>query len=63
MDTRVNIVLPEGLHKQAQEMIKRGLFSNMSEMIRDGLRRQILDYENMMDKLRQNKEVLQNLKK
>lgn len=62
MDTRVNIIIPEALYNKASELIDRGIYSNMSEMIREGMRKQILDYEKILEKLRENKDIVQRLK-
>ena len=62
-EKRINIIIPEALYQRAVEMINKGFYSNVSEMVREGLRKQVLDYENIMDKLRENKEFLLRAKK
>lgn len=42
---RVNVLLPEKLLKEAKALVERGYFSNFSEIVREGLRREILSYK------------------
>ncbi|MFC1690885.1 ribbon-helix-helix domain-containing protein [Nanoarchaeota archaeon] len=45
MNTRVNINIPEALFEKSQELVKAGFFSNFSELVREGLRRELVEYE------------------
>lgn len=45
MNTRVNVVIPKGLMQKSHELIRKGYFSNFSELMREGLRKQIIEYE------------------
>ncbi|MFH1722409.1 MAG: ribbon-helix-helix domain-containing protein [Candidatus Altiarchaeota archaeon] len=42
---RVNVILPNKLLKESHELVRKGYFSNFSEVVRDGLRREILTYK------------------
>lgn len=44
MNTRVNVNIPKGLMKKSAKLIEAGIFSNFSEIIRQGLREQIRKY-------------------
>ena len=54
---RVNILLPERLLKESKNLVEKGYFSNFSEVVRDSLRREIINYKSglgeMTDKDRQ----------
>jgi Arc/MetJ-type ribon-helix-helix transcriptional regulator len=41
---RVNVLLPEKLMKEAKALVEKGYFGNFSEIVREGLRREILSY-------------------
>ncbi|MCK4491471.1 MAG: hypothetical protein KAU03_02525 [Candidatus Altiarchaeales archaeon] len=41
---RVNVLLPEKLMKEAKALVEKGYFSNFSEVVREGLRREVLSY-------------------
>lgn len=41
---RVNVLLPEKLLKEAKLLVEKGYFNNFSEIVREGLRREILSY-------------------
>ena len=45
MDTRVNVNVPEALFRKAQGLVEQGYFSNFSELIREGLRKEVKEYE------------------
>ena len=45
MDTRVNVNIPEALFKRSQELVEQGYFSNFSELVREGLRKEIQTYD------------------
>ncbi len=42
---RVNVLLPEKLMKEAKALVEQGYFSNFSEIVREGLRREVLSYK------------------
>lgn len=48
MNTRVNVNIPEALFNQSQELVEKGFFSNFSELVRDGIRGKIKEYETML---------------
>ncbi|NQV08855.1 hypothetical protein HQ529_03325 [Candidatus Woesearchaeota archaeon] len=45
MTTRVNVNIPEALFNKSQQLIEKGFFSNFSELIREGIRERIKQYE------------------
>jgi len=47
MATRVNINIPDGLYKSSQKLIKKGLYANFSEIIRDALRKSLIEYNSL----------------
>ena len=56
-NVRVNVLLPERLLKESKNLVEKGYFSNFSEVVRDSLRREIINYKSglgeMTDKDRQ----------
>ena len=63
MDNRVNLIIPELLYRKATELIDKGIYSNLSEMIREGLRKQILDYDKILERLRESKDLVNRVKR
>jgi len=45
MSTRVNINIPDALYKRAQQLIKKGIFANFSEVVRESLRKSLIEYQ------------------
>ncbi len=45
MSMRMNINIPEALFQQAETLVKKGYFSNFSEIVREGLREEVRRYE------------------
>lgn len=45
MTKRVNINIPNALFIKSNELIKKGMFSNFSELVREGLRKEVMLYE------------------
>jgi Arc/MetJ-type ribon-helix-helix transcriptional regulator len=48
---RVNILLPEKLLKESKSLVEQGYFSNFSEVVRDSLRREIINYKSGLGEL------------
>ncbi|MFH1055596.1 MAG: ribbon-helix-helix domain-containing protein [Candidatus Altiarchaeota archaeon] len=44
-DVRVNVLLPTKLLAEGQSLVKQGYFSNFSEVLREGLRKEIIAYK------------------
>ncbi|MBD3262069.1 MAG: hypothetical protein GF334_10470 [Candidatus Altiarchaeales archaeon] len=44
-NVRVNVLLPERLLEESKSLVEKGYFSNFSEVVRDSLRREILNYK------------------
>jgi Arc/MetJ-type ribon-helix-helix transcriptional regulator len=44
-NVRVNVLLPEKLLQESKSLVEKGYFSNFSEIIRESLRREILNYK------------------
>ena len=42
---RINVLLPPKLLADGQNLVKKGYFSNFSEVIREGLRKEVLAYK------------------
>jgi len=45
MPVRMNVNIPTALFNASQKLVEQGLFSNFSELIRDGLRKEIKEHE------------------
>jgi len=45
METRVNVNIPKALFQQASVLVKEGYFSNFSELVREGLRKEVAFYK------------------
>jgi len=43
--TRVNIMMPNNLLEESQKLINKGVFSNFSELIRQGVREELMKYK------------------
>lgn len=63
MDTRVNVNIPEALFNKSKELVKKGFFSNFSELVRDGIREKINEYENITGLSQDEKKLFALLKK
>jgi len=54
---KVNVLVPKKLMKESKALVEKGYFSNFSEIVREGLRREVLSYKialgEMTDKDRQ----------
>jgi Arc/MetJ-type ribon-helix-helix transcriptional regulator len=45
METKkVNVTLPKTLYNDSKKMIEKGIFSNFSDVVRSGLREELLKY-------------------
>lgn len=44
-NVRVNVLLPEKLLQESKNLVKKGYFSNFSEIVREGLRKEIINYK------------------
>ena len=44
-NVRVNVLLPEKLLKESKNLVKKGYFSNFSEIVRESLRKEIINYK------------------
>ncbi|MBD3417251.1 MAG: hypothetical protein GF416_08980 [Candidatus Altiarchaeales archaeon] len=42
---RVNVLLPEKLLRESKSLVEKGYFSNFSEIVRESLRREIINYK------------------
>ncbi len=63
MDVRVNIIIPKTLFEQSQQLVEKGIFSNFSELIRDGLRKEVKEYSDKEPGLSDDEKKLFNLLK
>ncbi|MBU1201231.1 MAG: ribbon-helix-helix domain-containing protein [Nanoarchaeota archaeon] len=63
MNTRVNVNIPQALFVKSQELVEKGFFSNFSELVRDGIRMKIKEYENNTDLSEDEKKLFVMLKK
>ncbi len=45
MNTRINVNIPKSLFQQASQLVKGGYFSNFSELVREGLRKEVAFYQ------------------
>ncbi len=44
-ETRINVIIPKALYAKSQKLVKIGYFANFSELVREGLRKQLIAYE------------------
>ena len=58
MDTRINVNIPQALFQKAHQLVEEGYFANLSELIRDGLRKEITEYESKPSKLSEDERKL-----
>ncbi|MFH1834784.1 MAG: ribbon-helix-helix domain-containing protein [Methanobacteriota archaeon] len=42
--TRINVLVPQKLLNESRKLVGKGYFSNFSELVRDGIRKEIRDY-------------------
>jgi Arc/MetJ-type ribon-helix-helix transcriptional regulator len=42
MDVRVNLMMPEFLYNESMKLVKKGLYANYSELVRQAVRENIL---------------------
>ena len=40
MTNRINVNIPDALFLKANELVEKGIFSNFSEIVREGLRKE-----------------------
>ena len=45
METRVNVIIPAALFSKSKQLVRKGYFSNFSELVREGLRKEIQQYK------------------
>ncbi|MDP7115638.1 MAG: hypothetical protein QF632_04200 [Candidatus Woesearchaeota archaeon] len=45
MNTRINVNIPEALFNKSQELVEQGYFANFSELVREGLRKELADFQ------------------
>ncbi|MBS3155669.1 hypothetical protein J4413_00340 [Candidatus Woesearchaeota archaeon] len=45
MNARINVNIPKGLFQQASQLVRSGYFSNFSELVREGLRKEVAFYQ------------------
>jgi Arc/MetJ-type ribon-helix-helix transcriptional regulator len=45
MEKRINVIIPHALYKKSLNLIKKGFFSSFSELVRQGLRREVKEYD------------------
>ena len=45
METRVNVNIPKVLFQEASQLVKNGQFSSFSEIVREGLRKEVFLYK------------------
>ena len=58
MDTRINVNIPQALFQKAHQLVEEGHFANFSELIRQGLRKEIAEYENLPSRLHEDEKKL-----
>jgi Arc/MetJ-type ribon-helix-helix transcriptional regulator len=46
---KVTISLPKNLHEYAKELVQKGLFSNFSDLVRSGIRKELNEMEDLSD--------------
>jgi len=63
MNTRVNINIPEALFNRSQQLVEKGFFSNFSELVRDGIREKVKEYEDKTSLSEEEKRLFTMLKK
>jgi len=44
-NVRVNVLLPKKLLQESKNLVEKGYFSNFSEIVRESLRREIINYK------------------
>ena len=63
MDTRVNINIPEALFSRSKKLVEKGFFSNFSELVREGIREKVKEYETITGLSEKEKKLFSLLKK
>jgi len=63
MATRINVMIPDALLKRAHNLIEEGFFSNFSEMVREGIRKEIKEYERTMQMSEEERRLFAFLRK
>jgi Arc/MetJ-type ribon-helix-helix transcriptional regulator len=58
MDIRVNLMMPEMLYAQSMELVKKGLYSNYSELVRQAVRDKINRHEGISEEERKLLELI-----
>ena len=44
--TRINLVIPESMRKELEKLVKKGKYTNLSEVVRDAIRQLLQKYQN-----------------
>jgi len=47
MEVRVNLMMPELLYKESLTLVKKGMFSNYSELVRQAVRDEVTTFKKM----------------
>ena len=63
MNKRVNIIIPSGMLKMSQNLIKKGFFSNFSELVREGIRSEIRKYQDNISISKDELELMRMIEK
>ncbi len=58
MDTRINVNIPQALFQKATQLVEEGHYANFSELIRDGIRKQIAEYQKTSSRLSEDEQKL-----
>lgn len=58
METRVNINIPKALFQEASQLVREGYFSNFSELVREGLRKEVTFYKKEVSLLNEDERKL-----
>ena len=59
---KLTLTLPENLVKESQKLLNKGYFANMSDLVRAGIRDEIMKFEPAMEKELNWKEALSQLR-
>ena len=44
MDVKINLMMPELLYAESRALVKKGIFSNYSELVRQAVRSEVIRY-------------------
>jgi len=47
MDVKVNLLVPKALYNESHTLVKRGIYSNYSELVRQAIRSEVRMYKQM----------------